>query len=68
MSTASTAQLVQILPASPAVLHQGYSHVPVDPNLPFGGYKQSGVGRQHGRAMIDQYTELKSVCIPTPRA
>lgn len=42
------------------------SHVPVDPNLPFGGYKQSGVGREHGRAMIDQYTELKSVCIPTP--
>jgi phenylacetaldehyde dehydrogenase len=42
------------------------SHVPVDPNLPFGGYKQSGVGREHGRAMIEQYTELKSVCIPTP--
>lgn len=43
------------------------SHVPVDPNLPFGGYKQSGVGREHGRAMIEQYTELKSVCIPTPK-
>jgi phenylacetaldehyde dehydrogenase len=44
------------------------THVPVDPNLPFGGYKQSGVGREHGRAMIEQYTELKSVCIPTPRS
>jgi phenylacetaldehyde dehydrogenase len=43
------------------------SHVPVDPNLPFGGYKQSGVGREHGRAMIEQYTELKSVCFSTPR-
>lgn len=40
------------------------SHVPVDPNLPFGGYKQSGIGREHGRSMIEQYTELKSVCIP----
>ncbi|AOI90672.1 aldehyde dehydrogenase family protein [Burkholderia pseudomultivorans] len=43
------------------------SHIPVDPNLPFGGMKQSGVGREHGRQMIEQYTELKSVCIPVPR-
>ncbi len=40
------------------------SHVPVDPNLPFGGYKQSGIGREHGRDMIEQYTEVKSVVIP----
>ena len=40
------------------------SHIPVDPNLPFGGYKQSGYGREHGRSAIDQYTEMKSVCIP----
>jgi phenylacetaldehyde dehydrogenase len=40
------------------------SHVPVDPNLPFGGYKQSGMGREHGRSAIDQFTEIKSVCIP----
>ncbi|CAB3745502.1 Phenylacetaldehyde dehydrogenase [Paraburkholderia sediminicola] len=43
------------------------SHIPVDPNLPFGGFKQSGIGREHGRQMIEQYTELKSVCIPVPR-
>jgi phenylacetaldehyde dehydrogenase len=42
------------------------SHIPVDPNLPFGGYKQSGIGREHGRQMIEQYTEIKSVCIPVP--
>jgi phenylacetaldehyde dehydrogenase len=35
----------------------------VDPAMPFGGYKQSGFGREHGRAVIDLYTELKSVCI-----
>jgi phenylacetaldehyde dehydrogenase len=38
-------------------------HGPVDPNMPFGGYKQSGIGREHGRAGIEMYTELKSVCM-----
>jgi phenylacetaldehyde dehydrogenase len=38
-------------------------HNMVDPNMPFGGFKQSGVGREHGRAAIDMYTELKSVCM-----
>jgi phenylacetaldehyde dehydrogenase len=38
-------------------------HNMVDPNMPFGGYKQSGFGREHGRAAIDMYTELKSVCM-----
>jgi phenylacetaldehyde dehydrogenase len=32
-----------------------------DAALPFGGYKQSGIGREMGRAMIDLYTETKSV-------
>jgi phenylacetaldehyde dehydrogenase len=36
-------------------------HGMVDPNLPFGGYKQSGFGREHGRSAIDMYTEIKSV-------
>ena len=35
----------------------------VDPAMPFGGFKQSGFGREHGRAVIDLYTELKSVCM-----
>ncbi|HEX7081231.1 MAG TPA: aldehyde dehydrogenase family protein [Gammaproteobacteria bacterium] len=38
-------------------------HGPVDPNMPFGGYKQSGIGREHGRVGIEMYTELKSVCM-----
>ena len=33
-----------------------------DPALPFGGYKQSGWGRENGRAALDLYTESKSVC------
>ncbi|MGF6693343.1 phenylacetaldehyde dehydrogenase [Metapseudomonas resinovorans] len=39
------------------------NHVPVDPNLPFGGYKESGMGREFGRCAIEGFTELKSVCL-----
>ena len=39
------------------------THVPVDPNLPFGGYKQSGIGRDFGPDALDAYLERKSVCI-----
>jgi phenylacetaldehyde dehydrogenase len=39
------------------------THGPVDANMPFGGYKQSGIGREHGRVGIEMYTELKSVCM-----
>jgi phenylacetaldehyde dehydrogenase len=35
----------------------------VDPNMPFGGFKQSGVGRESGRGAIEMYTEVKSVCM-----
>ena len=33
-----------------------------DSALPFGGYKQSGWGREWGKAALDLYTETKSVC------
>ncbi|MCY1237565.1 Phenylacetaldehyde dehydrogenase [compost metagenome] len=38
-------------------------HSALDPALPFGGYKLSGVGREMGAAAIEHYTELKSVLI-----
>jgi aldehyde dehydrogenase (NAD+) len=34
-------------------------------DVPFGGYKASGVGRQNGLAGFDQYLEIKSVAWPT---
>lgn len=42
-----------------------YVNSPVrsDPNLPLGGFKQSGIGRELGKTAIEAYTELKSVCI-----
>ncbi|MGW4100389.1 aldehyde dehydrogenase family protein [Mycobacterium sp. NPDC004974] len=33
-------------------------------DTPFGGYKNSGVGRQNGIAGFEQYTEIKSVAYP----
>lgn len=33
-------------------------------DTPFGGYKESGVGRQNGIAGFEQYTEIKSVAYP----
>jgi acyl-CoA reductase-like NAD-dependent aldehyde dehydrogenase len=34
-----------------------------DPGLPFGGYKASGVGREHGRDGLEHYLETKSVSV-----
>lgn len=39
------------------------SHIPLDPSLPFGGFKQSGIGREFGRGAVENFTETKSVCI-----
>jgi len=35
-----------------------------DAALPFGGYKQSGWGREMGHEVLEQYTEVKAVCMP----
>jgi phenylacetaldehyde dehydrogenase len=42
-----------------------YVNSPVrsDPNLPLGGYKQSGIGRELGKVGLYNYTTLKSVNI-----
>ena len=35
----------------------------MDPAMPFGGFKQSGIGREQGREGVEAYTELKSVAV-----
>jgi phenylacetaldehyde dehydrogenase len=35
----------------------------VDPATPFGGFKQSGWGREHGRQAMEMYSETKSVWV-----
>jgi betaine-aldehyde dehydrogenase len=38
-----------------------YNVTPIE--LPFGGYKQSGLGRENSRAAIEHYSQLKSVYV-----
>jgi succinate-semialdehyde dehydrogenase/glutarate-semialdehyde dehydrogenase len=38
-------------------LHFGYDE------LPFGGVKDSGIGREHGKEAIEHYLEHKSVVV-----
>jgi betaine-aldehyde dehydrogenase len=40
-----------------------YNVTPIE--LPFGGVKLSGLGRENGRAAIEHYTQLKSVYVAT---
>jgi aldehyde dehydrogenase (NAD+) len=34
---------------------------PSDASVPFGGYKQSGNGREHGVFGLEEYLEVKAV-------
>ncbi|TKR77011.1 hypothetical protein L596_018063 [Steinernema carpocapsae] len=53
-------------------LHSGTVYIntfnDVSPHVPFGGYKQSGFGRENGRASIENYTQVKSVFVNTSGA
>lgn len=40
----------------------------VGPNVPFGGFKSSGIGRENGLDVLREYTETKSVWIETTGA
>jgi len=33
----------------------------INPRYPFGGYKQSGIGREHGEIGFNEYREIKHV-------
>ncbi len=40
----------------------GYTH-----EIPFGGYKESGLGREGGKLGLEEYTEVKSIVVNLPR-
>jgi len=40
-----------------------YNITPIE--MPFGGYKQSGIGRENSHAAIEHYTQLKAVYVET---
>jgi aldehyde dehydrogenase (NAD+) len=42
----------------------GVNGFQLEPHVPFGGYKQSGLGREGGRTAFEAYTELKTVLMP----
>jgi aldehyde dehydrogenase (NAD+) len=42
----------------------GINGYQLEPNAEFGGYNQSGLGREGGRTAIESYTELKTVMLP----
>ena len=33
----------------------------INPRYPFGGYKRSGIGREHGKVGFDEYREVKHI-------
>jgi aldehyde dehydrogenase (NAD+) len=42
----------------------GINGYQVEPNVAFGGFRQSGLGREGGREAIEAYTEVKTVLLP----
>lgn len=61
--TQNLSRALEIIPRIKAGTVWVNTHGILDSNMPFGGFKQSGIGREHGRAAIESYTEPKSVCI-----
>jgi succinate-semialdehyde dehydrogenase/glutarate-semialdehyde dehydrogenase len=45
----------------------GINHFGVSqPELPFGGHKESGLGQEQGAEGITHYTEVKTITVGTP--
>jgi aldehyde dehydrogenase (NAD+) len=42
----------------------GINGFQLEPHVPFGGFKQSGLGREGGQSAYEAYTELKTVMMP----
>ncbi|WP_240161399.1 betaine-aldehyde dehydrogenase [Gluconacetobacter azotocaptans] len=53
-------RVVAALEAGSCWINQ-YNITPIE--MPFGGYKQSGLGRENSRAALEHYTQIKSVYV-----
>jgi aldehyde dehydrogenase (NAD+) len=42
----------------------GLNGFQIEPHAAFGGYRQSGLGREGGRSAVETYTELKTAMLP----
>jgi phenylacetaldehyde dehydrogenase len=61
--THSLSHAHRIVPRLQAGLVWVNAHNVLDAALPLGGMKQSGTGRDLGRAAVESFTEMKSVCM-----
>lgn len=61
--TENLSRAMDIIPQIKAGTVWVNSHIPLDPNMPFGGVKESGLGRDFGPRALEAFTESKSVCI-----
>lgn len=61
--TNDLSQAQRLIPRLQAGMVWVNAHNVLDNALPLGGSKQSGVGRDLGRASVESFTELKSVCM-----
>ena len=52
-------RLARMLDAGTVTINTGT--FPPDPNMPFGGFKLSGFGRENGKSTVDLFTESKTV-------
>lgn len=46
------------LSLSVPILQVNTHHV-LDAAVPFGGYKESGLGREHGKEVLEHYTQVR---------
>ncbi|NOZ42576.1 MAG: aldehyde dehydrogenase family protein [Alphaproteobacteria bacterium] len=61
--TRDVGNIINIIPKIKAGTVWVNCHNILDVVMPFGGYKQSGFGRELGKESLDLYLETKSVCI-----
>lgn len=59
--TNNLSQALRLIPRVEAGTVWVNMHNYIDPAMPFGGTKGSGIGREFGSAFIDHFTEIKSV-------